>query len=82
MKQDFADLTYTLQRYIAARAAREFQESVMSSVSLDAFTRRKEAETYAALLQDEAEREDANVLTDNKFTYKITRRKNNELFGT
>ena len=81
IEQDYAELTYSLQRYIAARAAREFQESVMSSAALDAFTRRKEAETYAVLLQDEAEREDANVLYDNDYAYKITRRRNNELYG-
>jgi len=78
---DFATLPYSLQRYIAARAAREFQESVMSSSTLDAFTVRKEAELYAALLQDEAEKEDANVLTDNAYSYKISRRHNNRLYG-
>ena len=31
---------------------------------------------------DEAEREDANVLYDNDYAYKITRRRNNELYGT
>ncbi len=80
-QQDFEDLTYSLQRYIAARAAREFQESVLGSVALDGFTRRKEQETYAVLLQDEAESEDANVLYDNHYAYKITRRRNNNLYG-
>ena len=81
MEQDFEDLTYSLQRYIAARAARELQELVLSSVALDGFTRRKESECYAVLLQDEAEREDANVLYDNDFAYKITHRRNNRLYG-
>ena len=82
LEQDFTELTYSLQRYISAKAAREFQESVMSSVALDSFTKRKEMEMYSVLLQDEAEREDANVLYDNDYAYKITRRRNNELYGT
>lgn len=81
IQQEFTDLTYTLQRYIAARAAREFQETVLSSVALDGFTRRKEQETYAHLLQDEAEREDSNVLYDNQYSYKVTRRRHNRLYG-
>jgi len=81
IQQPFADLTYSLQRYIAARAAREFQEIVLSSVALDGFTRRKEQETYAHLLQDEAEREDANILYDNQYSFKVTRRRNNRLYG-
>tara|TARA_Y100000593_G_scaffold81316_1_gene152103 strand:+ start:1043 stop:1654 length:612 start_codon:yes stop_codon:yes gene_type:complete len=80
-QQEFEDLPYSLQRYIAARAAREFQESVLSSATLDSFTIRKEAEMYAALLQDEAEKEDANVLYDNNYSYKISRRRNNRLYG-
>lgn len=82
MEQDYPELTYSLQRYISAKAAREFQESVMSSVALDGFTKRKEMEMYSSLLQDEAEREDANVLYDNNYAYKITRRRNNDLYGT
>lgn len=81
IQQEFTDLTYSLQRYIAARAAREFQEVVLSSVAMDAFTRRREQETYAHLLQDEAEREDANVLYDNEYSYKVTKRRNNRLYG-
>lgn len=81
-KQEYPDLPYSIQRYIAARAAREFQESVLSSANLDSFTVRKEAEAYSALLQDEAEKEDANVLTDNNYAFKITRRRNNRLYGT
>ena len=81
IKRNFEELTYSLQRYIAARAAREFQESVLSSVALDGFTRRKEQETYAHLLQDEAEREDSNVLYDNQYSYKVTKRRNNRLYG-
>lgn len=78
---DYETLPYSLQRYIAARAAREFQESVLSSSTLDAFTVRKESELYAALIQDEAEKEDCNVLTDNNYSYKISRRHHNRLYG-
>ena len=80
-EQDYTELPYTLQRYIAAKAAREFQESVMKSIALDSFAMRKEQQTYAALLQDEAEKEDANILMDNDYAYKITRRRSNRLYG-
>lgn len=80
-EQDFTELPYTLQRYIVARSAREFQESVMKSISLDSFAMRKEQQAYASLLQDEAEKEDANILIDNDYAYKVTRRRNNRLYG-
>lgn len=62
---DFADLPYALQRYIAARAAREFQESVMGSVSLDSFTARQEQMALENLNGHQAEKDDFNMVTDN-----------------
>ena len=53
----------------------------MKSIALDSFAIRKEQQTYATLLQDEAEKEDANVLVDNDYAYKITRRRSNRLYG-
>lgn len=61
----FEDLTYELQQYIAAKAARVFQETTMGSAALDKFVLRREQEAWAALMDSEAEAEDSNVLTDN-----------------
>jgi hypothetical protein len=60
----FDELTIELQNYIAARAARKFQESALGSASLDAFTVRAEAEAWAGLQDAEAENEDNNILRE------------------
>lgn len=62
---DFADLPRSLARYIAARSAREFQESVMGSVSLDSFTARQEQMALENLQGTEAEKDDRNMVTGN-----------------
>lgn len=77
---DIDGLPFPIQNYIAARAARVFQESVMGSVSLDSFTSRREAEAWAQLLDYEAEQEDSNALTDSFYMREITGR-NNPLSG-
>ena len=58
----FDELTVELQNYIAARAARKFQESALGSASLDSFTVRAEAEAWAGLQDAEAENEDNNII--------------------
>jgi len=58
----FDELTVELQNYIAARAARKFQESALGSASLDSFTVRAEAESWAGLQDAEAENEDNNII--------------------
>jgi hypothetical protein len=60
----FEDLPPTLQRYIAARAAREYQESDLGSGVADKFTSRREQEALTTLLEAEADEEDWNVLRD------------------
>lgn len=80
IKLDFPDLTPTMQLYIARKAARTFQESAMGSAALDSFTVRSEAESYAALLDSEAEVEDNNILKDSPHVLQATRRYN-VLFG-
>jgi len=70
----FEELTIGLQSYIAHRAARKFQEATMGSVALDSFTARAEAESYAELLDAEAESEDVNILKDSATTYYATYR--------
>lgn len=71
---EFEALAFELQNYIAHRAARKFQESSMGSASLDSFTVRQEAESYAALLDAEAENEDNNVLRDSGHMFYATHR--------
>lgn len=78
---DFEGLTPALQMYIAAKAAREYQESEMGSVNLDSFARRQEMEAWAALLDAEAEAEDSNILTQSTHCAWITGRLN-PLYGT
>jgi hypothetical protein len=73
---DIDGLPFPIQDYIAARAARVFQEAEMGSVSLDSFTSRREAEAWTALLDYEAEQEDNNVLTDSPYMREITGRNN------
>lgn len=73
---DIDSLPFPLQNYIAARAARQFQEDVMGSVSLDGFTSREEANAWAMLLDYEADQEDSNCLTDSYYMREITGRNN------
>ena len=77
---DYEELTPELQMYIAAKAAREYQENEMGSVSLDSFARRKELETWAGLMDAESESEDHNALLDSPSLRQITLR-NNRLYG-
>lgn len=63
----FTDLTYELQAYIVARAAKEFQANELGSVALDGFRVRDEDEALAALEDAEAEAEDTNMLRDNSY---------------
>lgn len=72
----FSELTIELQNYIAARAARKFQESALGSTSLDGFTVRAEAESWAGLLDAEAENEDNNILRESPHVAYATYRHN------
>jgi hypothetical protein len=71
---DYEGLTFELQNYIAQRAARKFQESVMGSAQLDNFAVRQEGEAYAALLDSESETEDNNILRDSPHVAYATHR--------
>lgn len=77
---DIDGLPFPLQNYIAARAARVFQETVMGSAALDGFTSRREGEAWASLLDYEADQEDSNCLTDSPYMRAVTGR-NNPLSG-
>ena len=71
---EFEAMTFEMQNYIALRAARKFQESVMGSVQLDSFVMRQEQEAYAALLDSEAENEDNNILRESAYVHYATYR--------
>lgn len=73
---DFEALTPEAQMYVAAKAARTYQEQAFGSVSLDSFVRRHEMETWAAFQDAEAETEDANVFHDSPYLRAVTHRKN------
>lgn len=77
---DIDGLPFPLQNYIAAKAARVFQEGTFGSVSLDSFTTRGEAEAWALLMDYEADQEDSNCLTDSAYMRVVTGR-NNYLSG-
>lgn len=62
--QEFDDLPIEMRFYVAARAAREFQQHELGNDQVTRAVQRKEAETYAAFMDAEAEQDDANILRD------------------
>ena len=53
---DFVDTPNTFRQYVTTRAARIFQEEIIGQVSAETINRQEEAEAYADLLDDDAER--------------------------
>jgi len=58
---DFVDTPNTFRQYVTTRAARIFQEEIIGQVSAETINRQEEAEAYADLLDDDAERSGLNV---------------------
>jgi len=58
---DFVDTPATFRQYVTIRAARIFQEEIIGQVSAETVNRQEEAEAYADLLDDDAERSGLNV---------------------
>jgi len=58
---DFQDTPAALRQYVTTKAARIFQEEIIGQVSAEQINRQEEMETYADLLDDEAERAGYNV---------------------
>jgi hypothetical protein len=58
---DFIDTPNTFRQYVTTRAARIFQEEIVGQVSAETVNRQEEAEAYADLLDDDAERAGLNV---------------------
>ncbi|EEE42834.2 hypothetical protein [Roseibium alexandrii] len=68
------ELTYTLQRYITAMAARTFQRVSPTSTSLDQMIREELTEAWADLLDEESETADTNILNSNPFSFYMSHR--------
>jgi hypothetical protein len=77
----FDDLSFALQRYIAARSARVFQRRWLGSNAVDKFTVQEEEEAFAALIDEEGEADNLNILTGNPHCVLITSRYN-QFYGT
>ena len=58
---DFVETPNTFRQYVTTRAARIFQEEIIGQVSAETVNRQEEAEAYADLLDDDAERSGLNV---------------------
>jgi len=58
---DFQDTPQAVRQYVTTKAARIFQEEIIGQVSAEQINRTEEMETYADLLDDEAERAGYNV---------------------
>lgn len=76
----FDDLPPSLQAYISALAGRRFQQTVMASQVLNAFTENDVIEALEMALQDDADTDDDNMTRDNSHVFAVTYR-NNSLFG-
>ncbi|MFC6856846.1 hypothetical protein ACFQHZ_14700 [Marivibrio halodurans] len=76
LKRPFEELSHQMCRYIAAHAARLYQQSEIGSTVLDKFVVAEERDAWTDLLWADAEAEDGNVLTDNRHAHMITHRKN------
>jgi hypothetical protein len=71
---DIDALPFVLSAFIAAHAARRFQEDLIGSATADSRLIRTEAELYARLVDEEAEMEDSNVLTGTLYMQRVTGR--------
>ena len=58
---DFIDTPNNFRQYVTTRADRIFQEEIIGQVSAETVNRQEEAEAYADLLDDDAERSGLNV---------------------
>jgi hypothetical protein len=71
---EFVDTPQTFRQYVALRAARIFQEEIIGQVSAETINRQEEAEAYADLLDDEADRSGINVGYSDIDMYNITKK--------
>lgn len=73
----FEEIPQYARNYIALRAARKFQATVIGSQILHYFTKEDELAAYAEFLEADGEIEDANILNDGDFTNQIFHRRLN-----
>ena len=73
----FEQIPQYARNYIALRAARKFQATVIGSDILYRFTKQDEMEAFAEFLEATGETEDANLLYTNDFTDQIFHRRLN-----
>ena len=71
---EFVDTPQTFRQYAALRAARIFQEEIIGQVSAETINRQEEAEAYADLLDDEADRSGLNAGYADIDLYNITKK--------
>lgn len=70
----FTDLPEQARWYVAVKAARRFQDSLVGSQALHSFTQDDEAEAYAMMLEAETDAEDFNI-TDSPDMHSIVHRR-------
>ena len=71
---EFVDTPQTFRQYATLRAARIFQEEIIGQVSAETINRQEEAEAYADLLDDEADRSGLNAGYADIDLYNITKK--------
>lgn len=68
---DFQELPQAARHYITIRAARVFQQRVIGSQTLGAFTEKDEVRARAAVMKLNTETADTNILTGSRYMYSI-----------
>jgi hypothetical protein len=68
---DFQELPQAARHYITIRAARVFQQRVIGSQTLGAFTEKDEVRARAAVVKLNTETADTNILTGSRYMYSI-----------
>jgi hypothetical protein len=71
---EFDELPEPARHFITIRSARIFQERVVGSESLSAFTKQDEARAFVILNEMEADTADYNILTDNYSVARVLNR--------
>ena len=75
---DFEDLPPLFQAYIAAEAAVLYQESELTSGTVDRMLKEQRDRAWALFQDAEDEADDLNILTDNNHCAAVTRRNNSQ----
>lgn len=73
---DFEDLPPLLQAFIAADAAVKYQQSELSSGTIDRYLQQQRLEAWTLFQASEEDQDDCNVLTDNDHCAAVTQRNN------